>query len=294
MRHLVVSLLLLTAIIAGWSRLRPAADVSPNPVREAGSSVSGREGPWKSAEPLEARPRERAGSGRGKPSQHSRSTRSGDRPLSAGFYLFAQQAERGDTEAMQLLFHELGRCRSAPRSGSGMLEDAQRIRRRAEAEGKDAEHSLSQMQKAARRCAGITDAMLATHSRWGSMLAERGDTLARLQFQEFAKPDPLDPEYAERLTDVSQRARSYLDDLLEQGEPAALFAYQQLLGSNRLMPRDAFGAYMHGFAFTQVASPPPGHAAWHGLQSAAARLTPEQVQLAERQGMALLNRCCRR
>ena len=293
MRNLLVTTILLFAAVAGWRALQSEEGASRDAVAVVDHSAAATTTP-DGGVVTDATAIERARGARPARSAPARRTVELDAvPLAVAFHPLAQRAERGDEQAMRMLSQRLGACRYAERNaGSHQARLAENLRV-ARVDGHD-EETLVRAAQLSGRCVGVTDEMLATLTKWTALLAESGDRNARLQYQNLARPDPRDPQFREKLPEVAANAREYLDQLLAEGDPGALLAYQHYYSSNQLVPRDPFRAYAHGHAYVQLADPPTTHASRHGLAAAARQLSPQEIQLAERQGAALIQRCCRR
>jgi hypothetical protein len=221
--------------------------------------------------------------------------------LSLEFASLAKQAMEGDLLAARTLFEDLERCSHAARTRQRLDNKiAYHHRDLAQAKNSNAprrvmsEASIAGILDEYRHCAQVTDEQLASRARWGKQLAEVGDTMARLQYQDYAKPkDVWALDYNERYEQYKKQAWQYLEMELAVGNSAALAQMGTYYTGYAAGDRDSFKHYMYLYAFAQRPDLHPYHFAYKGMETASRYLTPEQIREAERQGLALYQQCCR-
>ncbi len=210
--------------------------------------------------------------------------------LARQFAELAAKARDGDLTAARALYNAAKECKRSPRTPEDL---AKRTMHDGESGPEIAAGDAIQRRRYT-FCSGATDEMLASVPRWAEQLADAGDPVAQLQYQNDVALDGSDPAYQQQLNRARERAMSYLQQQLQGGNPQALFSLQSYYSANRLVSRDPYRAYVYGWAYVLAMGErlPPAHAAFLGLASAETQLTAAQLESARSEGVMLQKKCC--
>ncbi len=217
------------------------------------------------------------------------------------FESLAQKARAGDLLAARTLFEGLANCETAPLNFKRM-QQMQAITAegdaRAAAEGRSSDSdpvaSQTAIEERFRRCGGLGEDHFLARAEFGRQLADSGDEFARLQYPEWAMPKVEDPDYVAHVADVRTQTSRYLDEELARGNARALRSYAVMHSSPGLGAEDPYRRYLYSYAYAQTPGLSPGDVTYFALAAAESQLNPEQVARAQREGVALFNKCCRR
>jgi hypothetical protein len=272
---------------------QPLSDAAIRPERESTPSIR------KSAEDIESQRKGREAIGK------SFTGRPGEtytvQNLAVEFASLSQKARSGDLIASRTLFEGIVKCDGAPHTLKRMQRmqaitaaDDARAAAEGRSSGSDPVASQTSIEELFRRCGGLDEDHVLARAEFGRQLADSGDEFARLQHQEWALQSVEGPDYAGQISEVRTQSARYLDEELARGNSRALSWYASLHTSPRLGAVDPYQGYLYSYAYAQTPGLPAGHVTYFALAAAEAQLTPEQVARAQREGVALFNRCCRR
>lgn len=204
-------------------------------------------------------------------------------PLAAAIDALEIRARRGEVAAMKHLSSELDRC-----AWTGL---SPRTRT-------DAEYCLTRA-----HCAGVAPARFPQRWEWLFRAATMGDAHAQLVFAQGLAMLVSDPLRASDWLPVwRQHALSWVQDLVAQGHPDALWIYAKALESPdrqgteaplaSLVTHDPVHAHalLHALSLSPVRETERGVNWSQWRQTPGAGLTPAQLQQARQQGEAIYDR----
>jgi len=222
------------------------------------------------------------------------------RNIAVEYPLLAKLAEDGDQTASRTLFHDLTRCRVAPRTRDDLDRGIADLRQRATEDlglKEGADTSAAYLQANFELCNGVSDQQLASRAKWNALLAASGDSDARLRFAFINIPDePQRADYSEEVAVYASTAHQYLNDEIEAGNADALLstslAYSRpnVVGQHSAFPEDDELAYQYLFAFSL--SPGNQEPQLAQLAKLESKLSGEQIQQAQQAGSELYKQCC--
>jgi hypothetical protein len=183
--------------------------------------------------------------------------------LAADYDRLAAMADAGDQVAARTLLRTLGMCRSAPGSRDALnvlgahLHDAAYVYENLPG-GADAFFEFQKM--LFEKCGENSPAHFDGRRKWASILAEAGDSAARIEFAVLGQPsgdDVVRRDYQDEWQQFRTRAREYLGEEIDDGNRDALLAmangYMPSTSANHssTFTPDAASAYAYYYAYAQ-------------------------------------------
>ena len=221
------------------------------------------------------------------------------RNLQEEFPGLAAKAAKGDLIAARTLFYGLGACGSAP-----TYERLQQIAQKSN--HPSSKYAVSTAQGKANldyarswyaHCGELTSDQRRSIRTWTALLADAGDSQARLGFADTNQPEELDaPDYPAREAAFQQQAKAYVNAEINDGNTDALLAmangYSRSPFSGQGTPFgiDPEMAYAYGYAYGLTTSPAIDVS--RNLAGLEEKLTPEQIKEAESLGTSIYQGCC--
>lgn len=223
--------------------------------------------------------------------------------LQAQFADLARNATAGDLIAVRTLNRALRVCDGAPRNAEDLasaerkFEDPNFRFSKYTAQGAEV---LAAKKSLYLHCGALTDEQRKSRADWTRILADSGDSQARLEYYRVAQPDGMDmTDYSQRHEQFVEEAQRYLNAEIESGDPLALSAM-----ANAYMPNAVSGraapfeqnpalAYAYFYAYSLSSEGREYTDINAGiLAQLEPLLSPDEIEEARTTGTQIMNRCC--
>jgi hypothetical protein len=217
--------------------------------------------------------------------------------LQVQYHDLVRKASSGDLVAARTLADALMACKPVPRSPRALQERLTKVR-----DGKLVSN-IAIEQALAARCGELTNDEIATRSDWIALLAEAGDSAARLAYPFSSQPRNVESSsYAEDVRAFRENAERMLQEEIEKGSTDALSVMARahlhpiIKGVTAPFEPNEAKAYAYYYAMLRTLNPSDSRAGEirRTLQRLEGSLGPDVVARAEEEGYALYRRCCGR
>lgn len=225
------------------------------------------------------------------------------RNLNAEFASLSEKAQSGDSMAARTLSNALQLCANVPKTFDELDSATANANRQNLAPNWAAllQYDLEYKKSLYNQCEGTTSAEVGTRAKWLGLLAQSGDSDARLQYVAGARPtDIAAADFDQQLSQYKQNAAQYIQSEIDSGNPKGLLTMGlqyydspiQFEGIVPLYSADNVKAYSYFYAYGLA--DPSSQSAVSILANLQNQLSPSQLQEAMSNGTNLYNNCCKR